>query len=161
MKSNKIYILCMVAFLLIYMTGCQSESVPNSENTKEIDIVLLSGGLHDTLDSSGQIDQVDTSMVETIYAVQKNDVTSCIVYMSTGATADEIAVFECKSAEAAQRLEKVLEARRKDEINVFKDYAPEEVAKLEDAIIMQKDRYAVYCVTPDTKKAKEVIDSYF
>lgn len=165
MKQNKTFVktyaLCMTTFLFLYMAGCQADPVQEPDEVKAIDIVTLSDELYNSFELTGQADRVDVAMVNTIYAVQENDVINSVVYMSTGSKADEIAVFECKSPEAAQRLQKVLEARREDEIKIFQDYAPEEVAKLEDAVIVNSGPYAVYCVSADSKKAEEIIHSYF
>ena len=73
----------------------------------------------------------------------------------TGATAEELAVFETKDADAAAALVQKLEARNADRIESYSSYIPEEVPKLENAVILSGGRYVVLCVAEDSSAVRE------
>ena len=77
------------------------------------------------------------------------------VRAGTGATAEELAVFETADAEAAAALVTKLEARNADRIENYSSYIPSEVPKLEDAVIISGGRYVVLCVAEDASGVRE------
>lgn len=101
---------------------------------------------------------------ETLYALDEavaqglygtGDDTRCWVRAGTGATAEELAVFETADAEAAAALVTKLEARNADRIENYSSYIPSEVPKLEDAVIISGGRYVVLCVAEDASGVRE------
>lgn len=76
----------------------------------------------------------------------------------TGATAEELAVFETKDADAAAALVQKLEARNADRIESYSSYIPEEVPKLENAVILSGGRYVVLCVAKDASAVREAAE---
>ena len=67
---------------------------------------------------------------------------SAKVYVSSTATAEEIAVFEAKDSAAASRLETIVNTRVQEQKDIYADYAPLEVSRLEKAVIRKK---AIIC----------------
>ena len=68
---------------------------------------------------------------------------------------EELAVFETKDADAAAALVQKLEARNADRIESYSSYIPEEVPKLENAVILSGGRYVVLCVAEDSSAVRE------
>lgn len=75
-----------------------------------------------------------------------------------GATAEELAVFETKDADAAAALAKKLETRNADRIENYSSYIPAEVPKLENAVILSGGRYVVLCVAEDASAVREAAE---
>lgn len=75
-----------------------------------------------------------------------------------GATAEELAVFEAKDADAAAALVEKLQARNADRIENYADYIPAEVPKLENAVILSGGRYVVLCVATDASAVRELAE---
>ena len=44
---------------------------------------------------------------------------------------------------------------------LYTEYKPEEVPKLEKALVLRRDNTIVLCVAADMEKAKAVLDKYF
>lgn len=82
-------------------------------------------------------------------------------YMGSGATAEQIAVFEAADDEAAKALTSAMEAYIDRQIESYKGYVPSEVPRLEDAIIRGKGKYVILCVTGDTETAEKIISDAF
>ena len=82
-------------------------------------------------------------------------------YMSNGATAEEIIVARCADASAAQALETGISAYLQDQTAEMEKYMPEEVARLNGAILERNENCVVLCVTSDADNAKTIIDGYW
>ena len=82
------------------------------------------------------------------------------MYMGSGATAEEAAVFEAKDEETAKQMAEVANQHIQNQREAFESYIPEEIKKLDKAIVEQKGRYVAVCVTDDVENAQKVIDGY-
>lgn len=107
------------------------------------------------------LSKVDNQVALASYEIDKQDVKDAHIYFSTGATPEEIAVIECSDEKGStSRVMDALTARIKDQKESFEDYIPAEVKKLDHAIVIQQDHYAILCVANDSSKAKEIIKKY-
>jgi len=80
-------------------------------------------------------------------------------YVGGGATADEIIVVKSSSEDDAKGIKESLEKYLTDQKESYADYRPNEVPKLNNAIIKQTGVYVIYCVS--TKDLSGVINSHF
>ena len=81
----------------------------------------------------------------------------CHTKGGSGATAESLAVFEASDADAAQRIVDTLQTFTDSWIKGYSDYKPEEVPKLESALLEQDGVYVVFCVTADNAAAKTAV----
>lgn len=79
-------------------------------------------------------------------------------YSAVGTMPDMIAVFRTADAAAAESIKAAMQTYVEEMAREYERYAPEQVSKLEDAVICVGGNYAVLCVTPDAKAAQDVID---
>lgn len=88
-------------------------------------------------------------------------VTSSSYYMcASGAYPDEIAVFIFDTAENADNAKSAVQARLDKQISVYESYTPEEMYKLEDAIVEVRQNIIFYAVTENNSRAQEIFDSF-
>ena len=99
---------------------------------------------------------LDESVAQGLYGTDAD--TRCWVRAGSGATAEELAVFETKDADAAAALVKKLETRNADRIENYSSYIPAEVPKLENAVILSGGRYVVLCVAGDASAVREAAE---
>lgn len=99
---------------------------------------------------------LDESVAQGLYGVDAQ--TRCWVRAGSGATAEELAVFETEDAESAAALAGKLQARNTDRIESYSSYIPGEVPKLENAVIISGGRYVVLCVAADASAVKELAE---
>ena len=115
------------------------------------------GELELNIDELGEeLYALDESVAQGLYGTDAD--TRCWVRAGTGATAEELAVFETKDADAAAALVQKLEARNADRIESYSSYIPEEVPKLENAVILSGGRYVVLCVAKDASAVREAAE---
>ena len=106
------------------------------------------------------LSEMDTDVALELYGIDKAEVESCAVYLGTGATAEEIAVFKAKDADGVKTIAEALNARVASQITAYENYVPAEVPKLKDAIVESSGVYAVYVTASDVKGAGAIIDKY-
>lgn len=147
---KKIICLCAAAFIAIFSAACGG-------NQKDIEISKLAGDLLAEVDFSEELNPVDDKMVGRLYNI--GETVDRYVYVGSGATAEEIAVFEFSNESEAQKGLEAAEQRIEDQKLSFESYVPAELDRLENAIVEQSGRYVVVCVAAGNK-AEEVIDRY-
>ncbi len=84
------------------------------------------------------------------------DVESCIAYASTNAVVDEFAIVKATNPEG---VESSIRSHIDSQIQTYQSYAPDEVAKLNNAIVQVSGDYVIYVVSSDNTAAQSVVDS--
>ena len=156
MKSMK-KIGCLLLSLLtagLIFTGCQEKK------DVTIDVAALADALKSSVTFQDELAEPNESAIANIYAVDEADVAAKKIYVGSGATAEEIAVFEGKDEAAAGRIKTAVDQRIADQRSAFEDYNPEEQEKLSDPVIVTTGKYVILCVSNDNEAAKKCIDSY-
>ena len=108
-----------------------------------------------------QLTSLDQDAALKLYDLTADDVQAVALYVGTGATAEEISVWQGKDANAAKNIQNAVNTRIENQKESFVDYNPEEMPKLENPIVVAKGNYVVLCLSGDNDNAKKVIDSCF
>lgn len=125
-----------------------------------VDVEAAADTLYHNITFEDTMEPLDASMLSSIYSdVQSDDIVKSKVYTSTTATAEEIAVFEAKDAAAASRLETIVNNRIQEQKDIYADYAPLEVSRLEKAVVRKEGNYLFFCVAADKDKVESEIDA--
>ena len=114
--------------------------------------LLDSGAFTDTLEA------VDAEVAATLYGVDAADITDCAVYTSLSAGAEEIAVLVMADETSATAAMDGLEKRVADQKAALESYQPDEVAKLDSAILEQRGSSVLLAVCADADAARAAID---
>ncbi len=126
----------------------------------QVDINALAEALDTGITYQDPLEKLDSDMIGMLYSVD-GLVEESVVYMGSGATAEEIAVFVCNDADTAKNeVQPIVEEHVQSQIDAFSSYIPEEVAKLEDAVIRQAGKYVVLSVSNDPDGANKIMDEY-
>jgi hypothetical protein len=91
--------------------------------------------------------------------MQNSSINKQAVYVSSGATAEEISVWDAKNADAAKDIKTAVLARIEAQKAGFQDYVPAEMAKLKSPVLISEGDYVILCLSNDNEKAKQVIES--
>lgn len=79
--------------------------------------------------------------------------------MGNGAYADSLGIFTLADESSAQTALETVNAYLEDLGNSFRDYLPDEAAEVDEAVTVQKGRFVVFCVSPDSQTAAQLIDA--
>ncbi len=145
------------------LAGCGTtvSTGDGSGDALDINVTEMANELKSGLTFEDSLSELDAGMALTYYGIDAEDIKESVVIISTGATAEEIAVFEAVDKDAAADVKAACEERKEKQTTSYSDYKPSEVSRLDKAIIKEDGNYIVYCVADDTDKANELIDKYF
>lgn len=148
--KKKIMIGLIGTAALMAFTGCSKKEVKN------IDVKTVANSLLEDIKYEDQLSEVSYDIV---YDMEDINVTESAVYVSSGATAEEIAAIKCETKEDAEKVQTALEERVKEQKESFENYVPKELDKLDKAVIVKVGNTVVLSVSNDDAKAKEIIEN--
>ena len=153
---KKLISLMLLALVCLTFVSCGG----NNGAEIKIDTAALTEGLLTGQEYTYKMEQIDEDIALSLYSVEKADVVSVHMYSAGGVSAEEIAVFEAVSPEAADRILKSAKLRIETQVESFTDYVPAEIPKLNNAVVKGKGNYVVVSVSPNYTKAAEVINGF-
>ncbi len=138
-------------FIMIFLlTAC------GKKNTS-IDIIKLSEDLLENVPFTDELTMADEKTVEHLYSI--DNAVSEVVYIGSGATAEEIAIFQFASEEDADNALPSVQKRITDQKEGFESYIPIELKRLDNAVLEKQGCYIILCVSDGTE-AEEIIRRY-
>lgn len=143
----------VLAALSAMMVACGSAE-PKEVNAKDLAEKLVSDGVYTEAPEAIPSDEIE-------YYMTVEDGVEGIMYMSGGTTGEEVAVFTAPDEEAAIEMKANVEEFLKDQSDEMGAYDPKVVQRIENAVLEQKGKYVVLCVSDDSAKAQEIIKEAF
>lgn len=137
-----------VTLLLLTLAACGGTQVDPAAALAE---------MQDKIPFSEELTPLDQAAVCKYYDVEETELTVGVASVGSGATAESAAAFQAVDGTAAQRVETALQVFLEDWIEGYSDYKPEEVPKLEEAVLRRQGNVVLFCVSADGKTAGQVI----
>lgn len=76
------------------------------------------------------------------------------------ATPEEISIFVAKTEDDVASIRAAVDRRVEDQTFNFQDYRPEEMPKLENAVILERGRYVFYAACANPDDVRKVIEGF-
>lgn len=133
--------LCAAA-LCLSLTACGKPAAP-FDPVQDAQTLLDSGAFSEVLTP------LDQDVACALYGIDQTAVTACAVYASPGATAEELALFTFSSQEEAEAAVTLLGYRVEDRREELENYLPNELPKLDKAVIQQREASLLLVVATD------------
>lgn len=95
------------------------------------------------------------------YGIAREDLLDGAVYLSAGATAEEASVLEMKDEDTAALAVSALTDHVAAQMDSYRDYIPEEIPKLENALVQSYGSTVVLVVPADAGAAETVTRAQF
>lgn len=149
-------ILALFIFAAVIAAGFSGCAKSESDST--IDIAELGRVLTENIKFEDELNIIDDSTAGKLYNI--DDFTKSQVYVSSGATAEEIGIFEFDSAQKSKYGFDMAKNRIEEQKAAFELYVPQEVMRLKDAIVKRWGRYVIICVCDDSAAAEKIIAGY-
>ncbi len=134
------------------LAGCQGGS-----SKKEVDVAALADDLNSKTVTSDTLSETSSDMLPSIYFFEEGQVADSKVYMSSGATANEICVVECSDEDTAKIVTDLLKARVENQSKLYETYNADEVGKLGNAIVRSSGPYAILVVCDNYEDAETIL----
>lgn len=87
--------------------------------------------------------------------LDSSKIANATFYTNTNSSAEEIAVVECSDASYTAKVEEAFNQRKANQIEACKDYLPDEITKLNNAVIFTNGNTVVFIVAPNASAAKD------
>lgn len=123
---------------------------------KEIDMTAAANGILSGVAFAEELQPTSENISLKRLGVNAGDVESCVAYTGTNAVVDEFAIIKAVNPEG---VEASIRDHIASQIETYQSYAPDEVAKLNSAIVEISGDYVIYVVSPDNAAAQAVVDS--
>ncbi len=149
-KMKKITLTFTILILLLTLSACSQKEV-------SINIKDLSDHLLQQVAFEDELVQINQEKVALLYNIE--NAANEYVYVGSGATAEEIAVFEFNNTEDAKNALQAAKNRISQQKSDYATYNPKEIQKLEHAIVKNTGRYLIVCVS-EGDTAKKMIGEY-
>ena len=107
-RTSRAICIALALVLALSLAACGSDA------NKDVDINALADELLNSATFGETMNPLESSVALGLYACAEG--TEAVAYAGTGATAEEVAVFNCGSAEAAEALVTSLETRNQTRI---------------------------------------------
>ena len=139
----------LISLILLLVSGCGKETTSFNPND-------LANELLTEVDFDDEL-TLFAGDISKIYDMP--EVEDYLIYIGSGATAEEIAIITLKNSSDEEDVKAALEKRVEEQKQNFANYVPEEVSRLEKSIIKSNEKYVVLCVSSDNQ-AEKIIDKY-
>lgn len=133
-------------------TTAASTGYDVSKNSEFFEALKSSGAFTDDMSESTE------KVVATLMHLEEGSYASISCLKGTGATAEEVTLIEATAgSDINAKITSYLDSQKTS----YESYLPEEVPKLENAIVKQSGNYYLLVVAADNDKATSVIETYF
>ena len=145
-------VILAVAAAAAVFAGCGSK--------KEMNVDEVSGRLLSEITYQDELSKTSLDTAAMFLNLSDIDIKNAAIYETSGWTAEEIVVIECGSKEDADKAKAALEARVAEQKVNYEDYVPEELEKLQAAVITESGNFAILSVSDEPDKAKSILAEY-
>lgn len=160
MKMKKILAAALAAVCaLTLMSGCGSSS---DGPAKQPTAAQVTEKVWEFLVFKDTVVEVEDDLVKNYYNIDWDKVEDKCMYTSgSRATAEEVMVIKMKDAADVQLAKDAMRDRVEDQKIAYENYVPEEMTKLNNALICENGPYVLLVVADDTENAQTVFDEQF
>lgn len=141
--KNFLSAFCSILLCLNLAACGGGESTAPFDPETDAQTLLDSGAFSDALT------QLDQDVACALYGIDGSTVTSAAVYASSGASAEELALFAFSSDEDAEDALTALGYRVEDRKDELKDYLPKELTKLDKAVLTRRENSLLLVIAAD------------
>ncbi|MCI8441596.1 MAG: DUF4358 domain-containing protein [Provencibacterium sp.] len=158
MGKKRTAVLLMTALLVFtaLFVGCSERE----SGQEEID---LSAAAQSALSEAGFSEELvaldENTILRRYPTLDLTKVESYEVYVSGSmGTAEELGLFKAKSSGDLKDIRAAVDRRIEDLKLNFEDYRPDEMPKIEDAVIVEKGSYLLFAIVPESTAVRELFE---
>ncbi len=103
------------------------------------------------------VNQTSSSIGLGYFRIGETTVADSAYYKATSAVADELLVVKLASGASADTVMSCFRTRQAYQEDVYSDYVPSEVPKIENAVMFHSGDYCVFCVCEDADAVESIL----
>lgn len=150
--KKKTGFLALLAAVALLFAGC-------GNSAKTIDAEALAKSLATEIQYDDTLKELSDDEID--MTLDLADGVEAVMYAGSGSTAEEVGVFTAPDSDTARETMDNVQKYLDDQADSFQDYVPEETKRIGNAVLEQKNRYVILCVSGDSDQAKEIIEKAF
>lgn len=164
MKKKAIVILAVALFTTsVVGVACnnKAENTQNIESVAAANISEIADKLKTEIKYDDKLSEMEEESFPVVYdEIPRDKVKEMKVYLSSsGGTSEEIACFTAVDSEAASQIESGLKARIEAQKKSFENYVPEELKRLDKAVVVRNGENVYLSVSSNPEKAMNIIEN--
>lgn len=148
---KKAIILILAAVISLSLFGC--------DKSKDYDANALADALNAGLEFGEALEKSEPDVAYSIYSIDSELCTDAALYLGSGATADEIAVFNCKDKDSVEKINVAVKDRLDYLLDGYSSYGPSEVPKIENAEVITAGLTVIVCICENPDAVKNIVDA--
>ena len=167
MKKTLCVLLAAITVCAAGLTSCggsesskagDAAAVSASDSMKAVDVSAAADRFKNEVKWVDSLNELESGMIEKVIGVSADLYNKGKVYIgSGGATAEEIAVFEAKDIDSAEKIMDAYKKRIEAQKKAFENYQPKELDKLNDPLLTSAKNYVFVCISDERSKAMEIV----
>ena len=152
---KRIVCLLLAVMMVLSMAACGDKK--EKEEAKEYD----GNALMQALLNQVKFDDAMSSVGDfaTLYFPEVPSTATISMYTGSGYFADEVVLITMKSAEDLETVMASVDKHLEQMTAQFKNYIPEEVAKIDNAVVWQGGSHVIVCISNDYATAQTILDN--
>ncbi len=164
---KKIFVMLLVAVMSVSVVACggsgsgdgSENSGSNQNSEKEFNAEELAQSLVSEITYTGTMEQLPADEIG--WYVDMEEGVTGIMYMVSGVSSEEVAVFTAPDETTAKAMVENIEELLADQEDQNAAYDAKVTQRIDNAVLEQKGNYVILCVSDDSAKAKELIKEAF
>lgn len=113
------------------------------------------------LEFSDELEDSGTETAYSFYGVEPSMCKNASFFRGSSATVDEVAVFDCVDGDAAKEVLLCAEERQQYLVDGYSNYGPEQVPKINTAVIKTIGNTVIFCISDTPEKLDKVIKASY
>ncbi len=150
---KKITAIIIAIAMLTAFGGCVKD------NIKIFDADVAADALNAGLSFEETLEKSTADAAYSLYGIDPSLCTEAAIYVGSGATADEIAVFNCTDSVATETVMQAVNIRKEYLKEGYSDYGPDQVPKIEAAAIISSGNTVIMCICENTESINDILES--
>lgn len=143
---KRLITLLLILTVILSFGGCREAEAIDSDEF--INNVL------ENVEFDDEVAEINEGVIERLYTLPEG--VSGRVFIGSGATAEEIAVFTAEDEAGAEAMEENAKAHIESQSEVYASYLPDEVERLKNAVVIRQGLSVVVVVSADEQAEEKV-----
>lgn len=154
MKKTKARVIAglLAALLCLGLAACGEKAETSVFEVDKTPKALMDAGVF-----SEELEELEEVILLRLYELDEDKVEKSAGFASTGLTAEEVAVFVMADEQSAKDAEALLQAHLDYQIEANEDYRPQEMPKLDKAMIQRRGKTLLFLVANDYAAAEKTL----
>ncbi len=151
-KTFKIFSIILLLIMLPQLSGCGKKEI-------SLDIDQMALEISQSEYFSEDFFKVEANVISQMYGIETEKV-KIVGYASSGGLADELTIFEAPNKDDSKAIYDLAAEHIADSKEGYQSYKPDEVYKLEHAILIEQGKYVIVCVNGSYDEVETLIKAY-